>query len=47
MLLDTKKLYEYYREVGEVTTWISEHIVIASSEDYGQDLEHVEVRMES
>ena len=43
MLLDTKKLYEYYREVGEVTTWISEHIVIASSEDYGQDLEHVEI----
>lgn len=43
MLNDTKKLYEYYREVGEVTTWISEHIVTASSEDYGQDLEHVEV----
>ncbi|XP_071162084.1 spectrin beta chain-like isoform X8 [Mytilus edulis] len=43
MLNDTKKLYEYYREVGEVTTWISEHIVTASSEDYGQDLEHVEI----
>ncbi|XP_033735465.1 spectrin beta chain, non-erythrocytic 5-like isoform X2 [Pecten maximus] len=42
-LTDTKKLYEFYREAEEVTVWISDRVVIAASEDYGQDLEHVEM----
>ncbi|XP_061172689.1 spectrin beta chain, non-erythrocytic 5-like [Saccostrea echinata] len=42
-LLETKKLFEFYREADDVTNWIADKVVIASSEDYGQDLEHVEV----
>ncbi|XP_069119024.1 LOW QUALITY PROTEIN: spectrin beta chain-like [Argopecten irradians] len=42
-LNDTRKLYEFYREAEEVTVWISDRVVIAASEDYGQDLEHVEM----
>ena len=36
-------MFEYYREAEEVSIWISDMGVIAASEDYGQDLEHVEV----
>ncbi|KAK3093468.1 hypothetical protein FSP39_016126 [Pinctada imbricata] len=42
-LNDAKKMYEFYREADEVAEWIQEKVTIASSEDYGQDLEHVEV----
>ena len=36
-------MFEFYREAEEVSIWISDMSVIAASEDYGQDLEHVEV----
>ena len=42
-LVEMKRLYEYYREADEVTTWIRERELIAASEDYGTDLEHVQV----
>lgn len=44
-LTDSRKMFEFYREAEEVSTWITEMGVIAASEDYGQDLEHVEVGM--
>ena len=34
-----------YREANELEAWISEKEAVASSEDTGRDLEHVEVRM--
>lgn len=43
-LLETKKLFQFYREADDVTNWMADKMVVASSEDYGQDLEHVEVR---
>ena len=42
-LNDSKKLFEFYREADETANWISEKGVIAGSEDYGTDLEQVEV----
>lgn len=45
-LLETRRLFEFYREADDVTNWITDKVVIASSEDYGQDLEHVEVSAE-
>ncbi|KAH9509152.1 hypothetical protein Btru_049222 [Bulinus truncatus] len=42
-LIDNRKLFEFYHEADLVESWISDRMVIASSEDYGQDLEHVEV----
>lgn len=44
-LLETKRLFQFYREADDVTNWIADKMVTASSEDYGQDLEHVEVRI--
>ncbi|BFZ07506.1 hypothetical protein BsWGS_10543 [Bradybaena similaris] len=42
-LMDSRKLYEFYHQADVVESWIAERMVIAASEDYGQDLEHVEV----
>ena len=42
-LLDSKKLYEFYHEADTVEGWLADRALIAGSEDYGQDLEHVEV----
>ncbi|KAL8620004.1 hypothetical protein ACOMHN_015286 [Nucella lapillus] len=42
-LTDSKKLFEFYHEADETAHWISDKSVIAGSEDYGTDLEHVEV----
>lgn len=42
-LLEAKKLYEFHREAHDVTKWIREKEVVAGSEDYGTDIEHVEV----
>ncbi len=43
ILNENKKMFEFYREADEVATWIKEREVIAASEDYGTDLEHVQV----
>ncbi|XP_067682927.1 spectrin beta chain, non-erythrocytic 5-like isoform X3 [Haliotis asinina] len=42
-LIDSKRLFEFYHEANEVSSWISDKCVVAASEDYGQDLEHIEV----
>ncbi|XP_041352702.1 spectrin beta chain, non-erythrocytic 5-like isoform X2 [Gigantopelta aegis] len=42
-LTDSKKLFEFNHEVDEVINWITDKGIIAGSEDYGQDLEHVEI----
>ena len=42
-LNDNKNLFTYMREADEVQVWISEKETVAASEDYGKDLEHVEV----
>lgn len=44
-LTENKNLFEYLREVEDVCGWIKEQEVIAASEDYGTDLEHVQVRL--
>lgn len=43
-LEESKKLHQYVREVDETAEWINQQIHIASSEDYGKDFEHLEVR---
>ncbi|XP_053397817.1 spectrin alpha chain, non-erythrocytic 1-like isoform X2 [Mercenaria mercenaria] len=42
-LTETRLMFEFYRECEEVSIWITDMGVIAASEDYGQDLEHVEI----
>lgn len=42
-LLDAEKLYRFKRESTELTDWIELQIQTASSEDYGRDVEHVEI----
>ena len=41
-LLDSNQLFNFYREADEVEAWIAERESIATSDDYGHDLEHVE-----
>ena len=41
-LQDSNKLFNFYREADEVESWIIERESIATSDDYGRDLEHVE-----
>jgi len=42
-LVETKKLFEFHREVEDVEAWIEEKNAVAGSEDYGTDIEHVQV----
>ena len=39
----SKDLYQYLREAGELQDWINDQIQVASSEEYGEDYEHVQV----
>ncbi|XP_068689103.1 spectrin beta chain-like isoform X1 [Montipora foliosa] len=41
-LEESKKLYQYQREVNETAEWINEQLHVASAEDYGKDFEHLE-----
>lgn len=41
-LLDSNQLFNFFREADEVEAWIAERESIATSDDYGHDLEHVE-----
>ncbi|XP_070576983.1 spectrin beta chain, non-erythrocytic 5-like isoform X4 [Ptychodera flava] len=43
ILMEHRKLYQFYREADEVESWMKEKEGVASSEDYGKDLEHVEM----
>lgn len=44
-LEDQLRLYVFEREAKELQTWLSSRKTVAESEDCGQDLEDVEVRM--
>jgi len=42
-LMESRNLFEFYREADIVARWIKERETYATSEDYGQDLDHVQV----
>ncbi|XP_022241663.1 spectrin beta chain, non-erythrocytic 1-like [Limulus polyphemus] len=42
-LQDSRRFFMFMREADEVETWIHDQMVIASSEDVGKDLEHIEI----
>ena len=42
-LVDNRKLFEFLREADDVNVWLKDRAAIAGSDDYGTDLEHVEV----
>lgn len=41
-LTETKKYYEFMREVDDLHEWIGDQMTVAASEEYGTDVEHVE-----
>ncbi|XP_053955094.1 spectrin beta chain, non-erythrocytic 5 isoform X2 [Anastrepha ludens] len=41
-LTECKKLFEYLREVEDLHEWIGDQMAVTASEDYGEDVEHVE-----
>lgn len=41
-LIESKKLFEFLREVEEVHEWIADQITVTASEEYGEDVEHIE-----
>ena len=42
-LEDSRKVHKFLREADEVADWINEQMTVAASEDYGRDVEHVEI----
>ncbi|XP_064623906.1 spectrin beta chain, non-erythrocytic 2-like isoform X3 [Lineus longissimus] len=42
-LVDNRKLFDYYRDADEVVSWLKERQIIAASDDYGVDIEHVQI----
>lgn len=42
-LQESKQFFVFIRDADEVAVWIHEQMAIASSEDYGKDVEHVEI----
>lgn len=42
-LIESKKLYEFLREIEEVHEWIGDQMTVTASEEYGEDVEHVEL----
>ena len=42
-LQDAQKREEFVREADEVAAWISDRKAVASSDEMGKDLEHVEM----
>ena len=43
-LEESIKLHQYLQDVEEVLSWLSDKESIASSNDYGKDFEHLQVR---
>uniref|UniRef100_A0A1B0AD16 Spectrin beta chain, non-erythrocytic 5 n=1 Tax=Glossina pallidipes TaxID=7398 RepID=A0A1B0AD16_GLOPL len=41
-LAESKKLFEYLRETEDLHEWINDQMIVTASEDYGEDVEHVE-----
>lgn len=44
-LQESNRFFHFLREADEIEDWIKEKGTIATSEDYGRDLEHVEMLM--
>ncbi|XP_017956521.1 spectrin beta chain, non-erythrocytic 1 isoform X5 [Drosophila navojoa] len=44
-LTECKKLFEYLRETEELHEWVGDQMTVTASEDYGEDVEHVEQLM--
>lgn len=42
-LAESKKLYEFLQEIEEVNEWIDQQMSVTASEEYGEDVEHVEL----
>ncbi|XP_071547281.1 spectrin beta chain, non-erythrocytic 5 isoform X4 [Panulirus ornatus] len=42
-LEESRKLFTFLRESDEVGEWLNDQMAIAASEDYGRDVEHVEI----
>lgn len=42
-LEDSGKLFRFLRESDEVGEWLNDQMAVAASEDYGRDVEHVEI----
>lgn len=40
---ESRKLFVFLRESDEVGEWLNEQMAVAASEDYGRDVEHVEI----
>ncbi|XP_066999614.1 spectrin beta chain, non-erythrocytic 5 isoform X3 [Anabrus simplex] len=46
-LLESHKFFRFLREADEVAEWISDQTALTASEDYGQDVEHVELLIQT
>lgn len=41
-LIESKKLFEFLREIDEVHEWVNDQMAVTASEEYGDDVEHIE-----
>jgi spectrin beta len=46
-LAESLKLYRFLREADEVAEWMGDQTAVAASEDYGRDVEHVELLIQT
>ncbi|XP_052120778.1 spectrin beta chain, non-erythrocytic 1 isoform X4 [Frankliniella occidentalis] len=46
-LIESRKLFRFLREAEEVAEWIGDQTTVAASEDYGRDVEHVELLIQT
>lgn len=46
-LLESRKVFRFLRECEEVAEWIGDQTTVAASEDYGRDVEHVELLIQA
>jgi spectrin beta len=44
---ETLKLFQFLREADEVAEWMGDQTAVAASEDYGCDVEHVELLIQT
>lgn len=42
-LKESLKVFRFLREAEEVAEWVGDQTAVAASEDYGRDVEHVEL----
>ena len=44
---ESLKLFRFLREADEVSEWMGDQTAVAASEDYGRDVEHVELLIQT